>query len=183
MPHVAVIPAARPLALTRRSKPMPRQKPSDLPPIARARRPDDIHDWLQSPEAEEFLSAQTRRDKKTGCLIWTGKTQKRFPYGYFYRKSKIVYAHRAAYIAKHGPIPKGLVVCHRCDNPSCIANEHLILGTQQDNLAAMWRKGRARWRSWRTRAHVVEINERLPARRRRGPHRCWRRSTREILVA
>jgi len=138
------------------ANPLPR--PSQEP-----RGTDEIDAWLQTPEAHEFLSAQTRRDGKTGCQIWTGKTQKRFAYGYFYRKSKIVYAHRAAYAAVHGPIPKGKVICHTCDNPSCIAIAHLVLGTQQENLADMRRKGRARWRSLLTRAQVIAIRRRLAA--------------------
>jgi hypothetical protein len=142
---------------------MPKANPPLPRPTRQSRAYDEINAWLQTPDAHEFLSAQTRRDDKTGCLIWTGKTQKRFPYGYFYRKTKIVYAHRAAYAAVHGPIPKGKVICHACDNPTCIAIEHLSLGTQQDNLADMRRKGRARWRSLLTRAHVVEIKKRLAA--------------------
>ena len=122
---------------------------------------EDNAAWLQSEEAREFLSAHTASDEKTGCLIWTGRTQKRFAYGYFYRRTRIIYAHRAAYIAAHGPIAKGLVVCHTCDNPSCIAIEHLRLGTQQDNLADMWSKGRGRWRSLLNRAQVLEIKRRL----------------------
>jgi hypothetical protein len=44
-------------------------------------------------------------------------------------------AHRVAWSAVHGPIPTGLHVLHRCDNPSCINVEHLFLGTNQDNVA------------------------------------------------
>ena len=122
---------------------------------------EDNAAWLLTENAREFLNAHTRRDENTGCLIWTGKTQKRFAYGYFYRRTKIIYAHRAAYAAHHGPIAKGPVVCHTCDNPSCVAIEHLRLGTQQDNLADMWRKGRGRWRSLLSRAQVLEVKQRL----------------------
>jgi len=45
-------------------------------------------------------------------------------------------------MAQFGPIPHGLCVCHRCDNPLCIAVEHLFLGTQQENVADAVRKGR-----------------------------------------
>jgi hypothetical protein len=53
-------------------------------------------------------------------------------------------AHRAAWIAKYDVIPRGLVVCHRCDTPLCINPDHLFLGTQKDNMADRAKKVRAR---------------------------------------
>ena len=42
-------------------------------------------------------------------------------------------AHRYAWTLEHGPIPPGLVVRHRCDEPLCTATLDLDLGTYADN--------------------------------------------------
>ncbi len=51
-------------------------------------------------------------------------------------------AHRAAWEYTRGPVPAGLFVLHRCDNPPCCNPAHLFLGTQADNMADMQAKGR-----------------------------------------
>jgi hypothetical protein len=54
----------------------------------------------------------------------------------------MILAHRLAWEYAYGPIPDGLQVLHRCDNPPCINPEHLWLGTNVDNMADRQRKGR-----------------------------------------
>ena len=38
--------------------------------------------------------------------------------------------HRWVWEQVNGPIPPGMVVMHRCDNPPCFRLDHLMLGTQ-----------------------------------------------------
>lgn len=78
------------------------------------------------------------------CWEWTAsKTQ--HGYGQIMVTAsprKITRAHRAAWVLTCGPVPDGMVVCHRCDNPGCCNPAHLFVGTQLDNIADMVAKGR-----------------------------------------
>jgi len=49
---------------------------------------------------------------------------------------------RVLWEEKHGPIPDGLWVLHKCDNGRCINVDHFFLGTRQDNMLDMHRKNR-----------------------------------------
>lgn len=79
-----------------------------------------------------------------GCWIWTSRGHR---YGQIrlyagYKKSRVIIASRAAWIVKNGPVPEGMLVCHKCDTPRCVNPDHLFLGTMKDNCADMLRKGR-----------------------------------------
>jgi len=76
-----------------------------------------------------------------GCWPWTGsKTLK--GYGQLRWKYNSLVASRVSYELYVGPIPEGLMVRHRCDNPSCVNPDHLELGTAADNSADMVQRGR-----------------------------------------
>ena len=62
--------------------------------------------------------------------------------------------HRVAYELYVGPIPRGLHVLHRCDNPPCFNPEHLTVGTNADNLADRDRKGRGNFTAGLAVAHA-----------------------------
>lgn len=79
--------------------------------------------------------------KKTKtCWIWT--TGKRKGYGVFCIKFKTLKAHRFSWEICKGPIPKNILVLHKCDNRACVKPSHLFLGTQQDNMKDMMSKNR-----------------------------------------
>lgn len=89
---------------------------------------------------EERLMAHS--EKFHECRLWTGKSKDSFGYGYLSIKGKRTKAHRASYELWKGEIPKGLFVCHSCDNPNCINPDHLFLGNAKDNCDDMMNKKR-----------------------------------------
>jgi len=77
----------------------------------------------------------------TGCWEWKWTSHSN-GYGRCRINGRTVYAHRVAYAFWIGPIPEGLDVLHRCDNPRCVNPQHLFLGTAVDNALDMVAKGR-----------------------------------------
>jgi len=78
------------------------------------------------------------------CIIWQGALWAQGRYGMDVINGCSMGAHRAAWIRKFGEIPKGLLVCHKCDNGLCVNPDHLFLGTHQDNMEDGKSKGRFR---------------------------------------
>ena len=96
-----------------------------------------------------MTEAFDRFDKKwipitdCGCYLWTAAVNKN-GYGKFASNGGWILAHRYAYERENGKIPEGLIVCHSCDNPSCVNVNHMFLGTHADNNKDRDQKNRNR---------------------------------------
>lgn len=92
----------------------------------------------------EFWS-KVERGEPGSCWRWLGRIVHGW-YGDFVTKVdgkwRHFTAHRVAWELVNGPIPEGMQVCHRCDNPACCNPAHLFLGTQRDNEQDKISKGR-----------------------------------------
>lgn len=75
------------------------------------------------------------------CWIWTS-SRHRQGYGTFSINNECNLAHRVAFELRFGKISDGLDVLHSCDNPPCVNPYHLFLGTHNDNMRDMIKKGR-----------------------------------------
>src|SRR6185437_1359919 len=95
---------------------------------------------------EEKFHAKVGPPNASGCREWIGaRNPYRGGYGIFWvSKGATVLAHRMAWELAYGPIPDGLLVCHRCDNPPCCEPSHFFLGTDADNARDKVSKGRHR---------------------------------------
>jgi hypothetical protein len=82
---------------------------------------------------------------KDECWEWLGSKRGPQGYGGYTIHKNTFYAHRLSWIYIYGDIPKGLYVCHKCDNPICVNPYHLFLGTAKDNAQDRENKCRGRF--------------------------------------
>lgn len=78
-----------------------------------------------------------------GCMEWNGSRDGR-GYALISVHDRTRRVSRLVWELTNGPIPEGLHVLHRCDNPPCVALEHLFLGTPADNAHDRDAKGRGK---------------------------------------
>jgi hypothetical protein len=109
--------------------------------------------WASVPPAERFWDKVNKngptpphRLELGPCWVWTTSTNNKgygqLAVGKVDGRKKMRLSHRISWELHHGPVPPGLQVLHRCDNPPCVRPDHLFLGTQAQNMADCSAKGR-----------------------------------------
>ena len=91
--------------------------------------------------SERFWS-KVDKQGSTECWPWTASVVKNLGYGQFGMGGTMMRSHRVAWELSNGPIPAGMFVLHKCDNPPCCNPQHLFIGTQTDNMQDALAKGR-----------------------------------------
>lgn len=81
------------------------------------------------------------RLNENGCLEWQLFINSS-GYGNVRVNGRMKKAHRYVWELLKGPIPEGKLVCHKCDNRTCVNVAHLFLGTHSDNMLDMHSKNR-----------------------------------------
>jgi hypothetical protein len=120
---------------------------------------------------EERLLSRVKINHSTGCWEYIGPILNS---GYGQIKGRGAFtAHRLSWLIHKGAIPKGMCICHRCDNRICVNPDHLFLGDIRANSVDMWKKGRGHrnaaqpkqrgvrhWKAKLTVEQILEIRKR-----------------------
>jgi hypothetical protein len=98
-------------------------------------------------DPKSYLLSRIDVNEKTGCWDWKAYKDK-YGYGVWCTGShqsntrRYIKTHRLSYEIFKGSIPDGKLVCHTCDNRSCVNPDHLFCGDWNDNVQDMVSKGR-----------------------------------------
>ena len=95
---------------------------------------------------------------KDGCWDWKKKcSTEKYPRMNYSRLEPKMTIHTYSWTINFGQIPKGSMVCHKCDNTRCSNPLHLFLGTAGDNIRDCVSKGRHNFGSKHGMSKLTEI--------------------------
>ena len=94
-------------------------------------------------KAQAYIRSRVSIHPKTGCWLWLGCNDGRYGHAYF--MGTRFKAHRLAYLAFRGRIPRGRILDHKqCDRPRCCCPDHVEPVTQSKNMKRCFEAGRGR---------------------------------------
>ena len=97
---------------------------------------------LTEKDAKRFWSKVDKGNETLlECWEWIGLKDEK-GYGRFHAKHQTLISSRVAFFFHTGVIDENLLVCHICDNTSCVNPDHLWLGTKAANNFDKSFKGR-----------------------------------------
>lgn len=136
-------------------------------PVGRPPVPLTVRFWNNVKTEGDFPDPEKYPEVIGRCWKWTGMKSQRYGKIFDRDSKKVVGAHRISWELHRGPIPKGMSVCHKCDNPECCNPDHLFIGTVLDNIQDKVRKVRHRRGEYSHNARLTPLAVRV-ARRLRG---------------
>lgn len=96
---------------------------------------------------------------ENGCYVCTSHKTNEKGYISLSIDGKHVKLHRFLYTTLVGEIPEGLIIMHKCDNPTCVNVEHYQVGTIRENNLDMHSKKRQGKRTYLTIEQKREVYE------------------------
>jgi hypothetical protein len=117
------------------------------------------------------FNAKHEPEPNSGCWLWTASVDTG-GYGHMGVNRRLVLAHRLSWMIHKNKSPAGFVVMHKCDIPCCVNPDHLMLGTQSENVADRDKKkrrvalkGEACGASKLTRSAIDDIRQQIISQR------------------
>lgn len=84
------------------------------------------------------------KEMPNGCIECVSHTKDTCGYTRIRYNGKHERLFRVVFQMKYGKIPKGMLIRHKCDNPSCCNIDHLEIGTPKENVSDMIERGRSK---------------------------------------
>lgn len=118
----------------------------------------DVYKTRNEISIEDRFLGKCIPEPNSGCWLWLSYVDKD-GYGKFTVDGKSYGAHRISFNIFKSSIADDDVIRHTCDNPFCVNPDHLLQGTEWDNIQDRNTRGRTATRRL-TDAEVVEVRKR-----------------------